>query len=178
MTDKELKKLSRAELLELLMIQTRESEVLHRKLDAAEQELKNRELRIREAGSLANAAMEINGVLASAQKAAKQYLDNIARMEREARFRCQQMLDEAMDEAERIREEAADSLCEPVNTVVYQFPKTKEPEQKVPAEPKPLQKMTTESEGERAGKFQTEHPAVSFLKAQQRKALGLIHRHR
>ena len=107
MADKELKKLSRAELLELLLIQTRESESLRRQLDAAEQNLENRELRIREAGSLANAAMEINGVLFSAQKAAQQYLDNIARMEEETRSCCQQMLDEAMEQAERIRKHLA-----------------------------------------------------------------------
>ncbi|MBR5021529.1 MAG: hypothetical protein IKY17_07865 [Oscillospiraceae bacterium] len=136
MTEKELKKLSRAELLELLLIQTRETELLRRKLDAAEQEMKNREIRIREAGTLANAAMEINGVLYSAQKAAQQYLDNIARMEQETRFRCQQMLEEAMDEAERIREEAAVCFPEPMKPIVCQSaePELSDPEPEDPVE--------------------------------------------
>ena len=165
MTDKELKKLSRAELLELLLIQTRESESLRRQLDASEQELKNREIRIREAGSLANAAMEINGVLFSAQKAAQQYLDNIARMEEETRSRCQQMLEEAMDEAERIRKEAAESVHK-MEQIIDPETELPEPEEEVPEEP----------EEECAEKVQTVHPAVSFLKEQHRKLLELMHK--
>ena len=165
MTDKELKKLSRAELLELLLIQTRDSESLRRQLDAAEQELKNRELRIREAGSLANAAMEINGVLFSAQKAAQQYLYNIARMEEEARSRCQQILEEAMDEAERIRKEAAESVHE-MEQIIDPEPELPEPEVEALEEP----------EEECADEIQTAHPAGSFLKEQHRKLLELMHR--
>ena len=108
MTDKELKRLSRAELLELLLIQTRESEHLKLQLEEAKRELADREIRIREAGNLADAAMAVNGVLESAQKAAQQYLDNIARMEQETKLRCQQMLLDASGEAEKIKLEAAD----------------------------------------------------------------------
>ena len=39
----------------------------------------------------------------TAQKAAQQYLDNIAHMEEETRQRCEQMLEDARKEAEQIR---------------------------------------------------------------------------
>ena len=109
MTDKELKRLSRAELLELLLIQTRESEHLKMQLEEAKRELTDREIRIREAGNLADASLAINGVLESAQKAAQQYLENIDRMEQETKLRCQRMLLEASGEAEKIKIEAAEN---------------------------------------------------------------------
>lgn len=106
MTEKELKRLSRAELLELLLIQTRETEHLRAKLEKANQQLADRELRVRESGSLAEAVLVINGVVEFAQAAADQYLENIARMEKETKLRCRQMLENAKAEAERIRTEA------------------------------------------------------------------------
>ena len=102
MTEKEMKRLSRAELLELLLIQTRETERLKVKLEAARQQLANREIQIRESGSLAEAVLVVNGVVDAAQAAATQYLENIARMEAETQERCRRMLDEAKAEAERI----------------------------------------------------------------------------
>ncbi len=87
MTDKELKRLSRAELLELLLLQTQESERLRTELAQTRQQLEERQLRIQNAGSLAQAVIDINGVMEAAQKAADQYLENIAAMEAEARSR-------------------------------------------------------------------------------------------
>lgn len=106
MTEKELKRLSRAELLELLMIQTRETERLQKKLEQAEKELSDRNLRMKEAGNIAQAALEINGVMEAAQAAAQQYLDNIVRMEQETAQRCEKMLRYARQEASRTLREA------------------------------------------------------------------------
>lgn len=95
MTDRELKRLSRAELLELLLQQTREVERLQIKLEKAEAALRDRRIQIEKAGDLANAALQINGVMEAAQAAAAQYLKNIAAMEAETRSRCEQMLRDA-----------------------------------------------------------------------------------
>lgn len=108
MTDKELKRLSRAELLELLLIQTRETERLRVKLETAKQQLADREIKIGQSGSLAEAVLVVNGVIESTQMAAEQYLDNMRRMEAETQERCQKMLEEAAAEAERIRRSAAE----------------------------------------------------------------------
>ena len=106
MTSKELKRLSRADLLELLLAQTRETETLKKKLQEAEEELENRRFRMSNAGSLAEAMVEINNVMAAAQAAADQYLENIAAMEAETRQKCEKMLQAAAQEARKILEKA------------------------------------------------------------------------
>lgn len=77
MTDKELKRLSRAELLELLINQVKENEILRERLAGAEARLDSRMLEIKDVGTMAEAAMRLNAVFASADAAAKQYLDII-----------------------------------------------------------------------------------------------------
>ena len=107
MTDKELKRLSRTELLELLIEQTRETERLQTELDTVRQELEDKRLRVKQIGNLAQASLAVNGVMEAAQAAAQQYLDNIAAMEEETRRRCEQILRAAMIEAKKIRENSA-----------------------------------------------------------------------
>lgn len=106
MNNKELKRLSRSELLELLLIQTKETERLMKKLEEAEALLFQRELKLEKAGDLAHAVLEINGVMEAAQAAANQYLENMAAMEQQTRIQCRQLLEEARREAERIRSRA------------------------------------------------------------------------
>ena len=62
MTEKELRHLSRSELIEMLIDEIRESDELRARLTAAEEKLNARELRISEAGTLAEAAMRLSGV--------------------------------------------------------------------------------------------------------------------
>ena len=103
MTQKELKRLSRSELLELLLIQTKENERLMDKLAEAEALLYRRELKISQAGDLAHAVLEVNGIMEAAQAAAQQYLDNIAAMEQDTKEKCRAMLEKAEKEAQEIR---------------------------------------------------------------------------
>ena len=77
MQDKDLQKLRRADLLEMLVELSRENDTLRKQLAAANAEIANREIMIQNAGSLAEASMRINGVFEAVQKAADQYLDNI-----------------------------------------------------------------------------------------------------
>lgn len=77
MTEKQLKRLSRRELLEMLIIQTRKVEKLEAQLAEANRKLDDKMLAIEDSGSLAEAVMRLNGVFEAAQNAAQQYLDNI-----------------------------------------------------------------------------------------------------
>ena len=79
MTSKELKRLSRRELLEMLIEQMKENQRLRSRLEQAEAELENRKLVSLRAGSMAEAAMQLNGVFEAADKAARQYLENVYR---------------------------------------------------------------------------------------------------
>lgn len=80
MTDKKLRKLSRLELLEMLLEQSRETQKLRAELEKANALLKERQLAIRNAGSIAEASLKLNGVFEAAQKAADQYLENVKRL--------------------------------------------------------------------------------------------------
>ena len=77
MTEKELKKLSRKQLLELLLKQTEHSEQLQLQVDQLQEQLRSRRLAIRNAGSLAEASLRLNDVFEAAQAAADQYLENV-----------------------------------------------------------------------------------------------------
>lgn len=103
MKNKELKKMSRAELLELLLDQTKEAEQLRERLEEAQARLAERDLRLQNAGDLAHAVLEINGVMEAAQAAARQYVDNMAAMEARTRTECEKLLSDAREEAARIR---------------------------------------------------------------------------
>lgn len=80
MNENELRKLKRVDLLELLISQGRENEELRHKLAEAEQKLADRQIKTDEAGSIAEAALKLNGVFEAAQAAADQYLENIKRL--------------------------------------------------------------------------------------------------
>ena len=78
MTDKELRRLRRDELLELLIEQTKRADALQVQLDDAKAQLSSRRIAIENAGSLAEAALRLSGVFQSAEQAAKLYLDNLS----------------------------------------------------------------------------------------------------
>jgi len=77
MTNKELKKLSRTDLLKMLIAQSKEMEALKKQLKEANEMLEDRRIMIENSGSIAEAALQLNGVFEAAQKAAAQYLENI-----------------------------------------------------------------------------------------------------
>ena len=80
MTDQELKKLRRQDLLELLLAQSQEVETLKKALSQAEEKLQDRQILLEEAGSIAEAALQLNDVFEAAQAAAAQYIENIQNM--------------------------------------------------------------------------------------------------
>lgn len=103
---KKMQKLSRMELLELLLEQTHENEILRAKLKKAEAVIADRHLAVTEAGDLAKAVLAVNDVVGAAQRAAEQYIYNAAELQRQTEQTCQRMLAEAREEAKRLRYEA------------------------------------------------------------------------
>lgn len=106
MTDRELRKLSRADLLELLLEQLKENEQLRGELEAAQKQLADRKILLENAGSIAEASLQLNGVFQAAQAACAQYIENIermsvrqeqlcAQMERETQAKCDRMVADA-----------------------------------------------------------------------------------
>lgn len=111
MTEKQLKKLKRIELLELLIDQATEMEALQKKLEEAEAALQDRTIMLEKAGSIAEAALQINKVFAAVDLAAQDYLDNAKRT---ARLEAEAMLAEARAKCAQMEEEARKSQTPPV----------------------------------------------------------------
>ena len=74
MTDKELKRLSRAELIDIIYELQKQSEEKDAQMQTMQTALDERTLRMSKAGSIAEAAISVNGVFEAAQAAADQYL--------------------------------------------------------------------------------------------------------
>lgn len=106
MEDKDLRKLSRAELLELLIGQTRRVEELESQLADALGQLEKRQIAIDRAGTLAEASLMLNGVFEATEKAAAQYLENIERLSGQQQRVCEAMEASARERAQRMLEEA------------------------------------------------------------------------
>lgn len=102
MTEKELKRMNRATLLQLLIEQVEENEKLQSQLTEARTQLESRRLACENAGSLAEAAIQINGVFEAAQAAAQQYLDNVREMSEKQAAVCRQLEADAASKAEAI----------------------------------------------------------------------------
>ena len=77
MTDKELKHLSRMELIDIIYELQKQNEQNAAQIEKLQAALDEKELHIENAGSIAEAAVQISGVLEAAQAAADQYLLSI-----------------------------------------------------------------------------------------------------
>lgn len=106
MTDKELRRLKRVDLLELLIAQGRENDRLNAELTEARAQLEERDLILQNAGSIAAASLQINRVFQAAQAAADQYLESIRTMERDTAARCQAMEAETKQACSKLLAEA------------------------------------------------------------------------
>ncbi len=104
MTDKEFKRLSRSQLIDIIyQLQLKEEELIeeNKKLKEA---LEDKRIRMEKAGNIAEAAIGINDVIQSAQNAAEQYLKEIELMYEEMHKEVEK---ERQSIVKRTQEEAA-----------------------------------------------------------------------
>ena len=112
MTENDVKRLNRSELLQLLIEQTKRNEDLEAELAKANKQLDDRAIMVNEAGSIAEASLKLNDVFGSAQAAAEQYLENIrllysrqeeicTKRDEESRQRAAQIINDAEETAAR-----------------------------------------------------------------------------
>ena len=88
MTEKELLKLKRSEMLEIMLAQSREIDELRKELEETKAKLEDRRIKVRKAGSLAEASLQLTNIFEEAQKAADLYVENIKRraLQKEASY--------------------------------------------------------------------------------------------
>ena len=107
MSAKDLKDLSRTDLLELLIQRTEELEQVKEQLQQALSQQSSECVPVYEsAGTMAEAAVQVNGVFEAADRAAKQYLEYMEQMVRRQEETCAQIEREAKEKAERLILEA------------------------------------------------------------------------
>lgn len=102
MTDKEFKRLSRAQLIDIIYRLQLEMEKLNEQNKQLESELADKRLRLNSAGNIADAALEMNDCFRSAQNAADQYLNEIKAIRAETEADRQRILADAQAEAAAI----------------------------------------------------------------------------
>ena len=110
MTDKEFKRLSRAQLIEIIYQLQLQIDKLDEQKQALESELADKRLRLSNAGNIAEAALEISNCFRSAQNAAEQYLNEIQAIREETEAQRQRILSEAQAEAAAIIADAKKEL--------------------------------------------------------------------
>ena len=108
MTDKEFKRLSRSQLIDIIyQFQITQNE-LNAEIERLKKALDDRRLRVKEAGNIAEAALEITNVMQAAQDAAALYLEEIRTMREETKRDCQRILENAQKEADNLITQARD----------------------------------------------------------------------
>lgn len=75
--NKELRKLNRKELLEILLEQTKRIEELENEIEELKEKVESKKIIFKNAGSLADASLQLSGIFTVAQEAAEIYLTNI-----------------------------------------------------------------------------------------------------
>ena len=106
MTERELRRLSRTDLLELLLAQRKENEQLRCLLDQTQAQLADRTIKINSAGSIAEASLQLSGIFDAAQDSCQYYLDNIRQLSERQSIVCQQMEAETKEKCDRMVAEA------------------------------------------------------------------------
>ena len=106
MTDRELRKLRRVDLLELLAQVSREKEALQDQVAALQAQLAERQLNMDQAGTFAEASLRLSGVFADIDAAGAQYLYNLQQLSQERTAACERLEAESRAQADAILAEA------------------------------------------------------------------------
>lgn len=80
MEEKDLRKMRRSELIEIIYVLKTREEELEQEVVKLQTQLKNRRIQLSKAGSIAEAALALNGVFEAAQAAANDYLKSLQEM--------------------------------------------------------------------------------------------------
>ena len=116
MTDEELHHLNRKALLETMIEQAKEMDRLREQADELREQrnkleheleethraLKNRNIMLDEAGSIAEAALRLNGIFEVAQAASQQYIENIRQLSERQSSICAKREAESREKAENL----------------------------------------------------------------------------
>ena len=99
MISKEMRKLSRRELVDIIYQMKKNEQQMQEEIASLQAALQDKRMRISEAGSIAEAAASITKVFSAAQETADLYLHEIACMKADAEKQCAEMIENARKKA-------------------------------------------------------------------------------
>lgn len=103
MIGKELRRMSRADLIEIIYQYKRENEDLIAENQELTKKLDDRVIKLENAGSIAKASVSLNGIFEAAQRAADDYLTSLKAANEDAEKKISDILSEARNKAEELR---------------------------------------------------------------------------
>lgn len=101
MADKELRRMNRSELIEIIYALQQNEELLRQENQRLREELDEKRIKIENAGSIAEASLSLSHIFEDAQKAADLYLTSVRQAEEEKRA----ALEEARGMRDKLNEE-------------------------------------------------------------------------
>lgn len=101
MESKELKKMSRKDMLVILLEQTKRIRELEDELEKANEKLESKKVVFKNAGSLADAALQLSGIFNTAQEAATLYLSNIKELKEKSEEDIEKLRNKMLRDTER-----------------------------------------------------------------------------
>lgn len=107
MTDKDLRRMSRGELIEIIYEYRMKTDELTAENEKLTNQLNERIIKINEAGSIAEAALSLSSIFEAAQMAADQYLESVrAFLGSDAQSQADAIIEQAKKRAEDIENQA------------------------------------------------------------------------
>lgn len=112
MIGKEIKKLSRKELVDIIYQLKKNEQEKQEEIAALEAALQEKRIRVSMAGSIAEAAVDITQIFSTAQRTADLYLHEIAAMKEDTEKQCAAMIEEARKQVEAILSDGEKQVSE------------------------------------------------------------------
>lgn len=102
MTEKEIKKLGKAETVALITAKDNEINALRLQVQQLQRQISDNMPETRSIGSIAQEALAVNGIFTAAQKAADEYLSAVMNMNDSAEKHCSEMIEQTKAHCERM----------------------------------------------------------------------------
>ena len=110
MNGKELKRLSRRELVDIIYQFKKNEQEMQEEIETLKNELQDKRIRISAAGSIADAAVSITNVFSTAQMTADLYLREISYMKEKTEKECAKKIDETEKRVQEVLAEGRQKL--------------------------------------------------------------------
>ena len=115
MNSKELKRLSRRELVEIIYQLKKNEQEMQEEIEALKNELQDKHIRIATSGSIADAAVSISNLFSTAQTTADLYLQEITYMKEKTEKECAQKVEDTEKKVKEILLDGEQKLADLVN---------------------------------------------------------------